>query len=102
MGDSSGRTLTGLMRGRTSVVVHARSRPGTSSLLTWGRGLSERVLWCMCPAPTGESPGRRTDLSGGGRMRFSRGAPRTRDGRGDLGTARLVNDEDHNFVPFGW
>ena len=33
-------------------------------------------------------------------MRFSRGAPRTRDGGGDLITARLVNDQDYNFVPF--
>lgn len=31
-------------------------------------------------------------------MRFSRGAPRTRDGRGDLDTARLINDEDQNFA----
>lgn len=33
-------------------------------------------------------------------MRFTRGASRTRDGRRDLGSARLVNDEDHNFVLF--
>jgi len=45
--------------------------------------------------------GRRTDLSGGGRTRFSRGASMTRGERGDLGAAKLVNDEDHSLLQKG-